>query len=444
MTAQNQTSPNTMRVFFLMWIGQVVSVIGSGLTSFSLVVWTYQQSESILQTALVILAQQIPAILVAPFAGLVVDRWDRRWTMMLSDTAAGLTTLAIAILLLMGMFEPWHVYVASSIYSLTRVFQEPAYISATSILIPKEHYGRVSGLTQLADGIANIAAPAIAGALLFLIDLRGILIIDFITFMFALLMLLAVRIPEVEKPSTNEESGESFWYEVRYGWTYIVSHSGLLHLLILFSSVNFIAGFVNVLLAPLVLSFTTATVGGMIMSVAGIGALCGAIVMSIWGGPKRRIYGVIGAMALLGVLLVQMGLRPDPVLVAIGAFGVLFTVSIMQGCNQAIWQSQVPLHIQGRVFATQKMILLMAMPVSTLLAGPLADQVFEPLMAANGALATSIIGQIIGIGQGRGVGLMYIIMGFAIIMIAAVGAANSHVRHVESDLPGTVDAAPAT
>ena len=434
MTAARQTPVLGMRMFFMVWIGQVVSLIGSSLTGFALIVWTYQQTNSVMQTSLTILAQQIPSILLAPFAGVLVDRWDRRWIMILSDSLAGLTTLAVAALMALGRFEIWHIYLISGIYAVSRIFQEPAYTAATTLLVPPEHYGRISGMMQLANAIASIAAPAIAGGLLLLIGFQGILAIDVVTFVFALVTLLIARFPPVEIDPEAAAEPSSVWRDLREGWGYLLTTSGMLGLLLLFMAVNFAAGFVNVLLVPLLLSFTSSAVLGTIASVAGIGALLGSIAMSVWGGPKRKVYGVIGAVALLGLMLMLMGLRPEPLLAGLGAFGVLFTVPIMQGCNQAILQSTVPPQIQGRVFATQRMLAMIAMPIPTLLAGPLVDQVFNPLLAAGGPLADTV-GQIMGTGPGRGIGLLYVVMGGLVLLAALAGLLAPRLRHVEAAPP---------
>ena len=430
-----------MRVFTLVWLGQLVSLIGSGLTGFALGVWTYQTTGSVVLFSFILLFTRLPSILIAPIAGVLVDRWDRRLVMLVSDTAAALSTLGVAVMVVLNRLEVWHIYVATTINATSRAFQEPAYTAATSLLVPPEQYGRASGMVQTAEAMAEIVAPLLAGVLVATIQLQGVMTIDFVTFLFAVGTLLITRFPR-PKPSTEGAASQgSFWQEATYGWRYIIARPGLTGLLGLFTAVNFAAGFINVLLVPLILSFTTTAVLGVIMSVSGVGLLLGSLTMSAWGGPKQRIFGVLGAMALMGLALLCMGLIPNPFAVGAAAFAVLFVVPFTYGCSQAIWQSKVPPDVQGRVFATQRMIAISAMPISILLGGPLADQVFNPLLVEGGSLANSV-GLIIGVGPGRGIGLIYVIMGSLITLLALFSYLYPRLRLVEKELPDAIPATP--
>jgi MFS transporter, DHA3 family, macrolide efflux protein len=429
-----QDTPTNTWAFFLVWIGQLISLFGSNLTGFALVIWTYQETHSVIQTSLVLLCSRLPSIIIAPIAGALVDRWERRWTMFCSDAAAGLMSLILALLIATGRLELWHIYLSTAVYAIGRVFQEPAYTAATTLLVPPEHYGRASGMVQLAGAIGEIGAPVVAGVLVPLIYLTGIIAIDILTYFVALITLLLVRFPR-PKPSTDAEEGQgSLLREATYGWRYITAHRGMISLLLFFMAMNFVAGFVNTLAIPLVLSFSSSERLGLIMSGGGIGLLIGSIVMSTWGGPKRRVLGMIGATAVIGVFLMMMGLQADELTIGLGIFGVLFAVPILEGCNQAIWQSKVPADLQGRAFATQRMVALAAMPISMLLAGPLADRLFEPLLARGGPLARSV-GALIGVGPGRGIGFFYILLGLALVLLALGGALYRPMRLIEEESP---------
>jgi len=200
---------HSVRVFALVWFGQLISITGSGLTEFGLSVWVFQRTGSTTQFALTFLAFTLPRILLSPLAGTLVDRWDRRRAMLLSDTGAALTTLAIALLLIAGRLEVWHIYIATAISSSLSAFQRPAYKATITLLVPKEHYGRASGMVSLARSIPSLVSPALAGFLIVAIGLEGVILIDFATFLFAVFTLLLVRFPrpeisaEAQKPKAH-------------------------------------------------------------------------------------------------------------------------------------------------------------------------------------------------------------------------------------------------
>jgi len=426
-----------MLTFVLIWFGQLVSLIGSGLTGFALGAWVFESTGSVTLYGFVVLSTMLPNILLSMPAGALVDRWDRRWVMILSDTGAGLSTLAIAILFLSGRFEIWHICLAAAVSSAFSAFQWPAYSAATALLVPKEQYGRANGMVQLGRAIGYLVSPALAGYLMMRIQVQGVILIDFATFLFAVVTLLFVRIPKPE-PSAEGEAGKgSLLREIAYGLSYLTARPGLLGMLILFAVLNFMMGFVNTLVTPLILTFTTKDVLGRMMTIGGSGMLFGGLLMSVWGGPKRRIRGVLGFLLLTGLFISIGGLRPSVVLITFAAWGFFFCVPFVSASSESIWQSKVALDVQGRAAATRSAIAQMSAPVAMLLAGPLADYVFEPLLAAEGPLAGSV-GRIIGVGQGRGIGLMFIVMGILTMLATMGGYLYPRLRLVEDELPDVV------
>jgi hypothetical protein len=285
---------------------------------------------------------------------------------------------------------------------------------------------------------ADILAPALAGVLIHTIQLEGVILIDFATFIFATVTLLLVRFPKPQSTTAGKAATFPLKQEFTFGWKYIYARQGLLGLLVFFAVVNFLWGMVGALIVPMILGFATSDKLGVIISIAGFGMLVGSLVMSIWGGPQRRINGVLRFEFLSGICFLLMGLRPSFWLTAIGAFGAHVTIAVVYGSNQAIWQSKVAPDVQGRVFATQQMIAKAASPLAYLLAGPLADDLFEPLLATTGLLTESV-GQIIGIGSGRGIGLLFIMMGMIKMVVTVVGHAHPRIRFVEDELPDALD-----
>ena len=434
-------APGRMTTFTIIWLGQVVSLVGSGLTSFALGVWVFERTGSATQFALIGLAAVLPRVLLSPLAGTIVDRWDRRWVMIIADIGAGLSTMLVMLLLATNQLELWHIYALTMANAAFGTVQWPAFTAVTTLLIPKNSLGRANGMVQFGRATSEILAPALAGVLMGLIQLEGVILIDVVTFVFAVGTLLLVRFPQPEVSSESAGEKGSLWRDLTYGWRYIFARPGLRDLLIFFAAVNFLWGMVGALIVPLVLGWTSSEMLGLLISIAGVGMLAGSLIMSVWGGPRRRIHGVLTFELLSGVCFMLIGLQPSFWLVAVGVFGAHATIAIVFGSNQAIWQSKVAPDIQGRVFATQQMIARAAAPLAYLLAGPLADRVFEPLLAPDGGLAASI-GQVVGTGAGRGIGLLFVLMGVVKILVSLAGWMNPHIRHVEDDLPDAIPARP--
>ncbi|MGC9333856.1 MAG: MFS transporter [Anaerolineae bacterium] len=423
-----------MRTFVVIWFGQLISTLGSGLTSFALSVYIFQETGSATQLGIAMLAAVLPSLLASPLAGALVDRWDRRWVMIASDTGAALSTLAIWALLSTGHLQVWHIYVGNVLSSILGSFQQPAYTASITLLVPKNHLGRAAGLGQLNDAISRIAAPTLAGLLVVTIQIHGVILIDVATFLFATLTLLLVRIPRPEATVEGQAGKGSLLRESVFGWHYIKARSGLLGMMILFAFVNLALGFQNVLFTPLILSFTTPAVMGGILSAGGIGLLAGSLLMSTWGGTRRMTHGLLGSLFFLGLFSGLIGLRADPLLMGAANVGMFALLPIANSSAQAIWQAKVAPDVQGRVFATRRLIAFIALPISYLAAGPVAECVFEPSMADGGAWAAAL-GPILGTGPGRGIGLVFVTVGCLVALLALIGCLSPRIRNIEEELP---------
>jgi MFS transporter, DHA3 family, macrolide efflux protein len=422
----------SFRTFFTIWIGQLASVIGSGLTNFALGVWVLKETGSVTQFALIIMCASVPAIMAAPFAGVIVDKWKRKWVMVISDSIAGLSTITIFILIYFNSFEVWHLYVTAAISSLFSSFQMPAYQATIPLLVRKEQLGRANGMVQMADALSIVFAPVMAGFLLFSIGIKGILIIDFITFTIALSTLLFVKFPELANHEKDTKP-VSFFQDALFGWKYIMDRPGLRGLLVYFAVVNLLLGYFNVLLQPLLLSFTNEKMLGIALSITGIGMLLGGISMSIWGGPKNRVLGVVGSGAISGIFLMLLGLKESIILVTAATFIMFLLLPIGNAASQVIWQSKVPLNVQGRVFALRRMIAISLSPIAYITAGPLVEKVFDPAVQ-EGAFAYGIT-TLIGSGDGRGIGLLFLLLGLGWILTSIFVYLNPRVRGLEKEIP---------
>jgi MFS family permease len=425
----------TMRTFLLVWMGQVVSILGSSMTGFALGVWIFQQTGSAFSFALILLFNMLPKALVAPFAGILADRHDRRKIMIITDLSAGFATIIIILLFTAGELSIWHIYLLTAVNASASAFQGPAFSASVTQLVPKEQYGRASGLQQLGEGIGQVIAPVLAGILIGVFGLISVLLIDILTFLFAVFILLLVRLPRVTQTGQRKSNGSGTWYsELEQGAKFLFNRPGLLGLMLVFTLVNFFVGSAEAVLTPMVLGFTTPEYLGMIMTTGGMGMLIGSILMSIYGGGQRKIYTVFGAYAFLGAAVFLAGLRPSVLLISTAVFLAFFALPSVMGASQAIFQTKVAPKIQGRVFGLRMFLNTISFALAYLLGGYLAETFFEPIMAKNGILADTI-GQIIGVGPGRGMGLMFIIMGVLSILSALSAFAHPRIRGVEVELP---------
>ncbi|MBG0785050.1 MAG: MFS transporter [Anaerolineaceae bacterium] len=427
-----------MRTFVIIWLGQLVSLIGSGLIGFALSVWVFDQTGQATPFALTALFSVLPRILLSPIGGALSDRFNRKAIMLISDTLAGLVTLATAFLLLTGRMEIWMIYMISALEAVFGAFQQPAYTASVVMLVPKEQLTRANSMMQMGEAIQSIITPLLAGALVTTVGMKGIIIIDIATYLLALSTLIFVRIPQ---PERKLEAGNRFSVlkDVAFGWHYLVARKGLFGLLLYFASVNFFMNLSAVMLGPLVLSFGSATSLGVTQTVMGLGMLVGSLIMSVWGGFKKgKVKATIGFIMLSAAGFMVAGLRPSVLYVCIGLFLLVFFLPFGSGPSAALFASKVAPDIQGRVFATRSMISQSMMPLAFILSGILADHVFNPLLVEGGKLANTFVGRWLGVGPSRGIGLMMISSGLILLVVSFLVYLNPRIRNIETEIPDAI------
>lgn len=426
-----------MLAFVIVWLGQAVSLLGTSMSGFGLTIWAYQVTGQATALALVGFFFVTPMVVLSPIAGAIVDRSNRKLMMMISDLAAGLTTIALLVLYTSGQLQIWHLYITSLITGTFQTFQWPAYSAAITLMLPKEQYGRANGMIELAGSSSNIFAPVLAGALLAFIGLGGILAIDVVTFVVAVGALFFVHVPQPARTEVGRAAQGSIWKEAAYGFRHIFGRPSLLGLQIVFLLGNLFSTLGFTVMAPMILARTgnDAVVFGSVQSVGAVGGVIGGLAMSTWGGFKRRVHGVLagwGVGSLLGQFVMGVG-RALPVW-GVASFIGNFFVPIINGSNQAIWMAKVEPDVQGRVFATRRLIAWFVTPIGTLAAGPLADYVFEPAMREGGSL-TGLFGWLVGTGPGAGMGLMMAVCGLFASLVGFCAYAVRPIRDAESLLP---------
>ena len=428
--------PTGMLGFSLVWLGQIISVLATNMSGFALTIFVFQKTGSATSLALMQVFFITPFLLISPIAGVWVDRYDRKTMMMVSDLTAGVATIAILILQALGMLEIWHLYAAAVFQGIGNAFQWPAYSAAISTMIPKEQYGRANGMMSLIEMGPGILAPMLAGALLPLITLTGILTIDVVTFILAILILLAVHIPQPKRTQEGAQAQGNILQEAAYGFRYIFARPSLLGLQLVFFFGNLCSGIAYTVLAPMVLLRTgndSASLG-VVLSAGAIGGVAGGVLMSAWGGFKNRVHGVLAGWIICSIFLAVTGMGTTvPVWIVASALSTFFA-PLINGSNQAIWQAKVAPDLQGRVFSARRLIAWMTNPISPLIAGTLADYVLEPAMSAQSGLASAFEWLIVP-GPGAGMALLVFFGGLGGILAGLAGYFVHAIRHAEDILP---------
>jgi MFS transporter, DHA3 family, macrolide efflux protein len=431
-----------MKGFSVVWFGQVISVIASSMTTFGMTLWMYKQTESATAMAIMQVAFIVPFLLLSPIAGALVDRHSRKLMMMVSDLGAVVSTAVILILYISGNLEFWHLYIAAVINGIGNTFQKPAYTATISTMVSKEQYGRANGMMELLRSGPDVLAPAIAGALL-AITFQGlfdsfalILLIDLLTFFLAISTLLMVHIPQPLKTAEGLRATGNLFKESSFGFKYILERPSLLGIQIIYLIGNLFVVTGYTVYAPMVLARTgqDSLIYGAVQTASAIGGLVGGVLMSTWGGFKRRIHGILIGWMIFGFSIMLFGLGTSLILwiPAMVLFSV--TVALVNTSGQSIWQSKVAPDLQGRVFATRTLISWFTRPIGPIIGGTLADYVMEPAMQNSSTLA-KIFGPVFGTEPGAGMSLLIFFTSFGVILAGLSGYFIPIIRNMEDILP---------
>jgi len=412
-------------------------MLGSSLSRFALMVWIWERTGEATPLVMVGFFGLLPSLLFGWLIGSLVDRWNRQRVMMAADLTAGLGTVALFVLLSLNQLEVWHLYVVSFIAGSAGLFQYLAYSASVSMMLPKEQYARAGGLISLAEYASKVAAPPLAGLLIGRIGLSGILLIDTCTFLFAVGVLLLVCIPQPEVKADAPEAPRSLLTDALFGFRFIFARPGLLGLAIVLLIFTTTESLGYPLITPMLLARSGGdeVLLGNIQAVLGIGGVVGGLLISAWGGPKRKIHGVLLGLlftGLLGDALMGLG-RTLPVWL-LAAICLEIFIPTLLASNQAIWQAKVPPAAQGRVFAARSLMGSAGEAVMFMLTGLLADNLFEPAFMPGGALVNPL-GSVFGVGAGAGMALLITISGILCAAAGIIGYSWPRVRRVEIELP---------
>ena len=398
--------------FFVLWSSQTVSSLGTAMTEFALIIWVYGQTETASSVTLLTICTFLPTIIFRFLAGVIVDRWDKKRIMLIADFVAACGTLTIFLLYSVFALRIWHLYVINILLSIMNAFQCPASYVATSLLVPKEQYTRVSGLQSFAGSVVSILAPALGSVLLDVGGLSLVLAFDLISFAIAFFALLFfVKIPVIERKTV--EVKESFVNNCMMGITFLWEHASLLHMVLFFNIINFLAKMGNDgMLSPFVLGRTenNQSALGMVQTAVALGILAGSIIISLTKPAKNKTRVIFVGCAVTCFGNVVQSLTFTPIAWGIAAFISYLSAVIMNANLDTVMRTRVPIETQGRVFSAKDTLQNCTIPLGLFLGGVLADYVFEPFMTTHSSLQ-GMLSTFFGSGKGAGIAVMFFCVG---------------------------------
>lgn len=424
------TTLQEMKTFLLLWITQSFSGLGSAITSYALVIWSYTQEGSALITALLMVSSYAPYVLLSIFAGALSDRWNKKITMLVCDTAAAFTTVIMLILLSNHALQIWHLYLINAVNGLMNTVQQPASEVATTRVLPKKYYQRVGGLRYFASSLNSIMTPIIATAILGLAGMGAVIAFDLFTFVIAFITLaFCISIPESEE---TEIEHEKLLVSARKGITYLKQERGIFNLILFLAAINLVASIYDAAFPAMMLSRNGGSekVLGLVNAVIGITTFAGSVLTVFLKKPKSRIRVICNCLLFsMSTENFLLALGNTPLIWCIGGFLGWIAIPLMSTNLDAIMRLHVPEQMQGRVYSVRNSLQFFTIPIGYFLGGFLVDWVFEPFMAKQEA--TSIFTKLFGTGKGSGAAALFFVIAFAGIGVCLYFRNNKQIWELE-------------
>ena len=401
---------NELREFYILWSTQSLSQLGSAITAFALTLWLYEKTGSALSTATLRICTYAPYVIMSIFAGALSDKFDKKKTMLICDLMAALTTIMVFVLYKGDMLCVWHLYLINAVSGLMNTVQQPASEVAYTMVIPKEHYQKTSGLQSLSRSLITIGNPLIAAAIYGLAGLDAAIAVDLLTFAIAFLALaLFIRIPEIPKKNEDEENVIKL---AREGLVFLKENPMILYVILFMSGVNLIASAFDAVLPALIIPNPRGgnSVLGIVTSCSGIAMIAGSLIATVMPKPKDRVRVIYLSMLFsLATENYLLAFSRIPLLWCLGQILGWIFVPVMSANQNVIMRNSIPARLQGRVYACRNTLQFFTIPIGLLLGGFMVDEVCEPVMKDSG----SIMQMLFGSGKGSGAALMMFILGVA-------------------------------
>ncbi len=418
-----------LKNFIILWLSQSLSSLGSAMTNYALVIWSYQQYHSALITALIAICSYAPYVIMSIFAGALSDRWNKKITMMVCDSFAAVCTICILLLLQTGELRIWHIYFLNACNGLMNTIQQPSADVTISLLTPKKYYQKVSGMRSLSNSLTTVLTPVVATALLSFLGMKAVILFDLFTFGIAFLCLLFfIQIPEIK---IKDAVKESLVQSTKAGLNYLKENRGILDLILFLAAINLIASMYNAAFPAMILSRSNGgEVGlGIVNATVGIATLAGSVIASILPSPKSRVRVICNAL-LFSMSTENFFLafgRTIPLWSIGAALGWIF-IPIMGANMDVLFRNHIPVEMQGRVFSARNTLQFFTIPIGYFLGGYLVDKVFEPLMKRENL---SILKILFGEGKGSGAAFLFLFLAIAGIMVCLAFRKDPHIWKLE-------------
>ena len=421
-----------MKSFLILWLSQSFSTLGSAMTSYALVIWSYSQTGSALTTSLLMVSSYAPYVLLSIFAGALSDRWDKKKTMLICDTIAVLTTIITFILLQMNLLRVWHLYAINAVGGLMNTVQFPASEVAVTQLLPKKYYQKVGGLRYFSNSLNSILTPLIATAILGVAGMNMIILFDLLSFVVAFLTLaFVIKIPKIEK---SEQKKESLMVEAKQGIAYLKKEKGIFHLIMFLAAINFVASIYNAAFPAMMLSRNGGSekVLGIVNAVIGATTLVGSILASLAKTPKSRVAVICNTLLFsMSFENFLLAFGRTPVIWCIAGFLGWITIPLMSTNLEAILRLHIPIDMQGRVYSVRNSLQFFTIPLGYFLGGFLVDQVFEPIMEVQSS--NSLLIRWFGEGKGSGAAFLFFVIAFLGIAVCLYFRRDRHIWQLEKN-----------
>ena len=420
--------------FLVIWSGEFLSGIGTGLTAFTLAAYAFRQTGLAASAALIVLATFLPAFLLRPIGGVLADRMDRRLLMIFGNLGSALGISLILLLMTLNDQGLWVIYPGAAISSVFVAFHNPAYKASVSDFLPRELYEKASGLLQLAGAAPLLLAPFIAGFLMSVIDIRFILLIDILTFVFSSVVILFIRHGMKEKEGEKSESKElHFIKEMAEGLKTIYENRGILNLTLVISLILFYVGLLQALLGPMVLSFTDTAALGTAQSICAVGILLCSLLIGGFGGKRKHVPVLSIALGLMGLFFSFFGMKESILMIIIPGFLFFFTLPFVNSSIEVLIRQNISNDKQGRAWSLISFITYFGALIAYASAGYLSDKIFNPLFMPGGALADRL-GHIFGVGPGRGIAFIFFISGISVIFLSIIIYCSKSIRQLDLNI----------
>jgi len=421
-----------MKNFYKLWLGELISNIGSGMTAFALSVYIYEKTGSVSYVSLITLLSFMPSIILSPIGGLLADRYDRRLLMIIGDLFSGLGLVYILWNIQAGEKSIVPIFVGITFSSIFTSLLEPSYRATLTDILEEENYAKASGLIQAAGSAKYLISPVIAGMILSVVDIRVILLLDILTFITTCLMIFLVR--KSMNSETQNYKKDSF-KGLLEGLFIIKENRGVYSLVIIMFFVCFFMGFIQILIRPMILVLSSVKTAGMMESLCAAGLLIGSLWIGIAGIKKNYSKILAVACFFCGIFMSMTGVNKNLAIIGISTLLFFSTLPFMNSCADVLVRVSVPNELQGRVWGIISLITQMGTVAAYIISGIMADYVFEPMFNKNGILVENI-GIIIGTGKGRGIGFMLILSGMGMLIMAIVIWKNREIREVSEKCVG--------